>query len=80
MNIRFFGDVTPDERIISGVLCAEPSIDFLTAAKAYLRGLPDSRVLEIVAEDGRVLVTHDRKTMPYDFGDFIAKRASPASS
>jgi hypothetical protein len=59
------------------VLRAEPSIDFLTAAEADLHGLPDPKVLEIAADEDRVLVTHDRKTMPYHFADFLAKRLSP---
>ncbi len=77
MNVRFLADVNFDERIVSGGLRAEPSIDFLTAAEAGLHGLPDPKVLEIAADEGRVLVTHDRKTMPYHFADFLAKRLSP---
>ena len=77
MKVSFLGDVNLDERIVSGVLRAEPSVDFRTAAEAELHGLPDPEVLEIAADEGRVLVTHDRKTMPYVFGDFIAKRLCP---
>jgi hypothetical protein len=72
MKVSFLADVNVDERIVSVVLRAEPSISFLTAAEAGLHGLPDPKVLEIAAEEGRVLVTHDRKTMPYVFGEFIA--------
>ena len=58
---------------------AEPEVDFQTAAAVGLRGLrvPDNRVLELAADEGRVLVSHDRETMPYHFAEFIASRTSP---
>jgi Domain of unknown function (DUF5615) len=73
MKVSFLADVNVDERILSGVLRAEPSIDFRAAAEADLHGLPDLKVLEIAAEEGRVLVTHDRKTMPYAFGNSLLR-------
>ncbi|BAY93020.1 hypothetical protein FDUTEX481_05953 [Tolypothrix sp. PCC 7601] len=33
-------------------------------------------MLQIAAQDGRVLVTHDRKTMPTEFGTFIMSQTS----
>ena len=33
-------------------------------------------MLWIAAQDGRVLVTHDRKTMPAEFGAFIVSQTS----
>jgi len=57
MKVSFLGDVNLDERIVSGVLRAEPSVDFRTAAEAELHGLPDPEVLEIAADEGRLLVT-----------------------
>ena len=43
---------------------------------ASLAGLPDPEVLAHAAEDGRVLVTHDLKTMPRHFAAFITTRQS----
>jgi hypothetical protein len=51
-------------------------VDFRSATAANLHGLSDLEVLQVSAEEG-ILVTHDRKTMPYAFGEFIANRASP---
>jgi hypothetical protein len=34
-------------------------------------------VLRIAAESGRVLVSHDRKTMPAHFARFLKSRSSP---
>ncbi|REJ40406.1 DUF5615 family PIN-like protein [Microcystis aeruginosa] len=39
-------------------------------------GIKDPEVLTIAARDGRVLVTHDRKTMPTEFGQFILSQTS----
>jgi predicted nuclease of predicted toxin-antitoxin system len=51
-------------------------LDFRSATQAGLEGIKDSDVLAIAAQDGRVLVTHDRKTMPTEFGQFIASQTS----
>ena len=34
-------------------------------------------MLAIAAREGRILLTHDHKTMPRHFGDFIASNSSP---
>ena len=76
MKIRFQADADLKEVIIHALLRLEPTIDFKSANKANLAGLADDKVLTIAADDGRVLVTHDRKTMPYHFGQFIDRRTS----
>ncbi len=43
---------------------------------AGLEGKTDQQVLEIAAQNGRILVTHDRKTMPAEFGEFIVSKTS----
>jgi hypothetical protein len=40
-------------------------------------GTPDDQALKIAAQEGRLLVTHDRKTMPNHFANFIASHSSP---
>ena len=49
----------------------EPTIDFLVATDAGLTGKPDDEVLAIAAAMGRILATHDRKTMPDYLGRFM---------
>ncbi len=39
--------------------------------------MPDSEVLELAANEGRVLVSGDVTTMPLHFAEFIAARPSP---
>jgi hypothetical protein len=77
MKIRFLADADFNEDIVTGVLRRVPEVDFQTAHEARLSGLEDSEVLAVAADEGRILVTHDRKTMPHHFGEFIKSRSSP---
>ena len=77
MKLRFQADADLNEDIVKGVLRREPGIDFRTATSAGLRGLSDLEVLALAAEEARILVSHDRKTMPQAFGKFIQSRTSP---
>jgi hypothetical protein len=77
LKIRFQADADLDEDIVTGLRRREPVVDFQTATEAGLRGLDDQQVLERAAEEQRVLVSHDRKTMPHHFADFILRKRSP---
>ena len=74
--IRFLADASLHHAIVSGSVRKEPAIDFLSAHAAGLEGLPDSDVLAIAAKTDRILVTHDFKTMPKHFGEFLAAGGS----
>ncbi len=74
--IRFQADADLKQAIVTGTLRRQPKIDFQSANAAELEGKKDSEVLAIAAQDGRVLVTHDRKTMPAEFGKFIVSQTS----
>ncbi len=76
MRVRFQADADLDARIIRGLKRKHPEIDFQTAEEAGLRGLADPDVLRMAADSGRILVTHDRRTMPSHFAQFIAGRTS----
>ena len=77
MKIRFQADADLNQIIVRATLRREPSINFQTAHTAGLEGLDDNDVLALATEQGRVLVTHDRKTMPHHFGEFILSKTSP---
>ncbi len=77
MKIRFQADADFNQNIVKAVLRSEPSIDFQTAHSARLERVNDFKVLEIAAKENRVLVSHDRKTMPKHFGEFIRSSNSP---
>jgi len=55
----------------------DPRIDFQTADKAGIRGKIDARVLKVTADFDRILVTHDRRTMPLHFAAFIQHTQYP---
>src|ERR1035438_8188433 len=55
----------------------EPAVDFASAADGGLVGLDDPEVLEVAWQKGRILITHDRRTMP---GHFRDRHASGKSS
>ncbi|MCI0390550.1 MAG: DUF5615 family PIN-like protein [Acidobacteria bacterium] len=78
MKVRFQADNDLDERIIAATKRLDPAIDFRTAPSLGLHlGVPDDQVLALAAAEGRVLVSHDRKTMPDHFERFIVNNDSP---
>jgi hypothetical protein len=77
MKVRFQADADLDQHIVTGVLRREPGVDFQTAGAAGLRGLSDFDVLTLAAREGRVLVSHDRRTLPRTFARFVSSNASP---
>lgn len=77
MKIRFQADADFKQAILRGVLRREPGMDFQTASVAGLSGLTDLEVLAIAAQDSRVIVSHDQRTMPHYFSEFIATQTSP---
>jgi len=77
MKVRFQADADLNQIILLAVIRREPTIDFQTAIAAGLSGMADPEVLARAANDGRVLVTHDLKTMLRHFSEFIAHETSP---
>ena len=77
MKIRFQADADLNQIILLATVRREPSIDFQTADASGLAHRRDRDVLVMVAREGRMLVTHDQKTMPRHFGEFITTETSP---
>lgn len=67
MSVRFLADADLNYAIVQGAHFREPAIDFKSANDAGLEGLSDPEVLELAAREGRVLVSHDKSTMPVHF-------------
>jgi len=76
VTIRFQADADLDERIVSAVFRIAPQIDFRDANDAGFEGVPDPEVLARCARDRRVLVTHDKSTMPVHFAEFLTHTVS----
>jgi len=77
MKILFQADADLNQVIVTGVLRQEPIIDFQTSNVSSLAGLSDLEVLAVAAEASRTLVTHDQRTMPRYFAQFITTQTSP---
>jgi hypothetical protein len=76
MKVRFQADADLNEILVKATMRREPGIDFQTASVSGLAHLNDKDVLALAARSGRLLVTHDRKTMPKHFAEFIANQSS----
>lgn len=74
MKIRFQADADLNQKIVTATQRLAPGIDFLTSFEANLSGLKDNQVLEKAAQDERILVTHDKSTMPAHFASFKKNR------
>ena len=77
MSIRFQADNDLDQRIVVATKRLDPTIDFQTAHALMLHGVPDTLVLKRATEAARILVSHDRRTLPGFFREFISTNASP---
>ncbi|MDZ7956705.1 MAG: DUF5615 family PIN-like protein [Aulosira sp. DedQUE10] len=74
--VRFQADADLKQAIVTGAARRQPNLDFQSANAVGLEGKKDSEVLLIAAQNGRVLINHDRKTMPTEFGAFIVSQTS----
>jgi predicted nuclease of predicted toxin-antitoxin system len=77
MKIKFLADENLRRAIVLGLRRREPSANFVQAYEAGAAGKDDLTVLQIAAEQNRILVSHDLRTMPQHFRDFVARQTSP---
>jgi hypothetical protein len=76
MKVRFQADADFNQNIVRAVRRRDPAIDFQTAHEARLHGVDDAMVLARAAEEGRLVVSHDYRTMPRHFATFVITRTS----
>ncbi len=74
--LRIFVDQDFDHDILRGLRLRLPDLDAMTALQAGLDRKSDPEILASVAEQNRVIVTHDRNTMPAHAYDRV-KRNEP---
>jgi hypothetical protein len=72
VSIRYQADNDLNQIIVAATYRREPGIDFQSAVKARLNHLDDLTVLQRAASEGRILVTHDKRTMPGHFVAFLS--------
>jgi hypothetical protein len=77
MRPRFQADADFNHKVVVGLRRRELSVDFLSAREGGVVGFSAPDVLAIAAGAGRILVSHDRKTMPSHFARFRETRSSP---
>lgn len=71
MRVSFQADADLNHTIVKATQRYDPAIDFRSAHAAGLVALSDQEVLTRAASAGRLLVSHDRKTMPGHFANFV---------
>jgi predicted nuclease of predicted toxin-antitoxin system len=69
VTVRFLADEDLDSDIIEGLRSHEPAIDILNTKETGLRGTKDPDLLEFAAQQERILISHDRRTMIRHFRD-----------
>jgi predicted nuclease of predicted toxin-antitoxin system len=62
--IRFLVDQNFNEHTVEGLSLRDPSLDLLRVREVGLASAPDPTILEWAAANDRVLLTHDRRTIP----------------
>jgi len=77
VTIRYLADANLRHAIVLAVRRQEPAIDFSSAQQAGIAALPDPEVLAAAAAAGRILITHDLRTMPRHFADFLKDAKCP---
>lgn len=71
--IRFLTDEDFDGRIVRGLRRRMPELDLLRIQDAGLRTFHDRKILEYASQTGRVVISHDIRTMLQFALDRIAK-------
>ena len=77
MKVLYQADNDLRKAIVRGAVRREPQMSFRSAQAARLDGVPDPEVLALAADEGRILVSHDFRTMPKYFRQFTQGRRSP---
>jgi predicted nuclease of predicted toxin-antitoxin system len=66
--LRPLADENLNSDIVRGLLLRQPELDIVSVQEVGLAGTDDPDVLHWAAENDRIVLTHDRATMP-DFAD-----------
>ena len=72
--LRLAADEDFNGRIVRGILRRLPQVDLVRVQGVGLSGADDRQVLDFAAREGRLLLTHDAKTMPPQAYERVASR------
>jgi predicted nuclease of predicted toxin-antitoxin system len=70
--LRLLSDENFNGDVVRGLFLRQPTLDLLRVQDVGLRKVDDPAILDWAASNGRILLTHDRATMP----DFAYERLS----
>jgi predicted nuclease of predicted toxin-antitoxin system len=70
--IAFLVDQNFNEHILDGLAGRDSTLDAIHVRDLGLAAAPDPEILEWAAQQGRILLTHDRKTLPSFAYDRVA--------
>jgi len=62
--VKFLADENFDNRILRGLFRRQPDLDIVRIQDLEIAGADDPIVLAWAARAGRILLTHDQKTIP----------------
>lgn len=62
--MKFLADENFDNRIVRGLLRRRPDLDIIRVQDLEIAGADDPIVLAWAAQAGRILLTHDERTIP----------------
>jgi predicted nuclease of predicted toxin-antitoxin system len=62
--LRLLADENFNGDIVRGLLLRQPTLDVVRVQDVGLIGTDDSEILAWAAENNRIVLTHDRATMP----------------
>lgn len=71
--LEVFIDQDFDHDILRGLVRRLPGLNYVTAFEAGLSEVKDPDILIWVSENRKILLTHDRKTMPTHFAYLLEK-------
>lgn len=76
--LRLLIDQNLDHDIMRGLTRRIPTLDAVTASEIGMSKATDPELLVWAAQVGRIIITHDRKTMPAHAADLMSKGESVA--
>lgn len=71
--LRLLIDQDLDHDILRGLIRRIPQLDAVTAFEIGMSEATDPQLLTRAAQEGRIIVTHDRKTMPTHAADLMGE-------
>jgi hypothetical protein len=71
--LKLLIDQNLDHDILRGLIRRIPQLDAVTAFEIGMSEATDPELLMWAAQTGRIIITHDRQTMPVHAADLISK-------